>query len=44
LAVAAYRDAGDREVPVKDLLALLASGMADLMVDEALSDTPIAGR
>src|SRR5271168_4905925 len=33
LAVAAYRDADDYEVPVKDLLALLASGMADLMVE-----------
>jgi hypothetical protein len=33
LAVAAYRDAGDHEIPVKDLLAQLASGMADLMVE-----------
>jgi hypothetical protein len=44
LAVAAYRDANDYEGPAGDLLALLASGMTDLMVDEALSDTPIAGR
>jgi hypothetical protein len=44
LAAAAYRDANDYEGPVKDLLALLPSRMADLMVDEALSDTPIAGR
>src|ERR1700758_403585 len=44
LAVAAYRGADDCEVPVKDLLALLASRMTDLMVDEALSETPIARR
>ncbi len=44
LAVAAYRDANDYEGPVRDLLAMLASRMADLMVDEALSDTPIADR
>jgi hypothetical protein len=44
LAVAAYRDAGDHEIPVRDLLALLGSGLADLMVDEALSTTPIVGR
>ena len=44
LAVAAYRDADDYEGPVRDLLALLASGMGDLMVEEALSITPIAGR
>jgi hypothetical protein len=44
LAVAAYRGVDDCEVPVKDLLALLASAMADLMVEEALSETPIAGR
>jgi hypothetical protein len=33
LAVAAYRDAGDHQIPVKDLLALQAPGMADLMVE-----------
>jgi hypothetical protein len=44
LAVAAYRDANDYEGPAEDLLALLASRMTDLLVDEALSETPITDR
>jgi hypothetical protein len=44
LAVAAYRGADDREGPAGDFLALLASRMTDLMVDEALSETPITDR
>jgi hypothetical protein len=44
LAVAAYRDADKYEGPVKDLIELLVTGMTDLMVDEALSETPITDR
>jgi len=43
LAVAAYRDAGDHEIPARDLLAQLASRMA-IECEYDLSTTPIAGR
>ena len=41
LAVAAYRDAGDHEIPARDLLAQLASRMA-IECEYDLSTTPVA--
>jgi hypothetical protein len=43
LAVAAYSDAGDHEIPARDLLAQLASRMA-IECEYELSTTPIVGR
>ena len=44
LAVAAYRDARDHEIPVENLLKQLASRMAAIGCEDALSTTPIVGR
>lgn len=41
LAVAAYRDSGDREIPARDLLKQLSSRMAAIGCEDALSTTTI---